>query len=145
MEGDQVASLFVRMAADGRIDFSKANLLDRQWKLRLLWLCGAYRAKKESDILRLHLFRCTGALATDNNDLFKKMWQNSDDIVSSILELELPWLDRDRKPRKQYDEYRELLEAYKEIIGDWDDPEFRKQVELEIEQARRKRLGLDKD
>jgi hypothetical protein len=62
-------------------------------------------------------------------------------MADLIETLEQPWLATDTKPRKNYDEYKELLEAYKEEYGDWNDPEFRKKVEAEVEEARQKRLG----
>jgi len=145
LEGDQVASLLVRMAADGYMDFSKADLLDRRWKTKLLWFCKSYQSKKQSEVLSMHLARTLSVLSTPHVDLFKEMWRNTATLIDSIEVLERPWLDRDRKPKKHYDEYKELLEAYKEEFGDWNDPEFRKQVEAEVAEARRKRLGINSE
>jgi transketolase len=130
------------MAAEGVVDFSNAKLLDRRWTLKLLWLCNAYQAKKRSEVITLHFLRVANALSTQHVDLFKKAWSSSEQFIDIIEATDMPWLDRDRKPRKQYDEYKELLEAYKQEFGDWNDPEFRKQVEAEVEEARRKRLGI---
>ena len=145
MEGDQVASLLLGMAAEGFIDFSKADLLDRRWKTKLLWFCKAYQSKKQAELLNLHFIKATSALNPANVDLFKELWKSSDKLIELIKDLSMPWLDRDRKAGKHYDEYKELLDAYKEEFGDWNDPEFRKQVEAEVEEARRKRLGINSE
>lgn len=141
MAGDQVASLFVRMAADG-FDFSKANLLDRRWKLKLLWMARAYQDSKQADLLRLRAIKSASFCSSPHLELVKSSSKVFDQMADLIETLEQPWLATDTKPRKNYDEYKELIEAYKQEYGDWNDPEFRKKVEAEVEEARQKRLGI---
>lgn len=141
MEGDQVASLLVRMAADG-FDFSKAVLLDRRWKLRLLWISRAYQDNKQAESLKLRLLKTSAICSSPHLELVKSAYGSFDQMADVIDTIAQPWLARDTKPRKNYDEYRELIEAYKEEFGDWNDPEFRKKVEAEVEEARQKRLGI---
>jgi hypothetical protein len=141
LEGDQVASLLVRMAADG-FDFSKAALLDRRWKLRLLWIARAYQDTKQIELLKLRLLKTSAICSSPHLELVKSAYSSFDQMADVIDELSQPWLARDTKPRKNYDAYRELIDAYKEEFGDWNDPEFRKKVEAEVEEARQKRLGI---
>ncbi len=129
------------MAADG-FDFSKADLLDRRWKLKLLWLARAYQDGKQADILRLKAFKLASFCSSPHLELVKNSSKNFDQIADLLEAMEQPWLARDTKPGKNYDEYRELLEAYKQEYGDWNDPEFRKKVEAEVEEAKQKRLGI---
>ncbi len=130
------------MAAEGRVDFSKARLLDRKWNLRLLWLCKAYQAEKNVELLKLEYARFVSALSTDSSDVFKQAWGSSDKVKDLIKEELVPWLvDKDTPNRKDYNEYRDLLEAYRVMIGDPDDPEFMAQVEKDVEKLRQQRLG----
>lgn len=141
MEGDQVASLLLGMAADGFVDFSKAELLDRRWKLKLLWMCKAYQAKKQSETLNLRLNQTVSALSHASSDLFKSMWERSDSIIATMTELAMPWLDRDITPKKDYNEYSDLIEAYKIRFGDMNDPVWRKKVEEAVVAMKKQRLG----
>ena len=130
------------MAAEGRVDFKEARPLDRKWNLRLSWISKAYQAEKNVQLLRLQYERFLSTLSTDSPDLFKQAWANADKVVDFIKEELVPWLvDKDTPKRKDSNEYRELIEAYKQMIGDWDDPEFRDKVEKEIETLRQQRLG----
>lgn len=141
MEGDQVAPLLVRMAADG-FDFSKAVLLDRRWKLKLLWLARAYQDTKQIELLKLRLLKSSAICSSPHLDLVKSASSNFDKVADAIDDMSQPWLARDMKPKKNYDEYKQLIDAYKEEFGDWNDPEFRKKVEAEVEEAKQKRLGI---
>ena len=129
MDGDQVASRLVGMAADGIVDFSKAELLDRRWKLKLLWMCKSYQSKKQIEMLGLRLNQTIGVFNPSSVELFKSMFKRSDNLVDLITELAMPWLDRDLKPKKDYNEYQELIDAYKQRFGDMNDPVWRKKVE----------------
>lgn len=118
LERDPVASLLVRMAADGVVDFSKADLLDRNWQIRLLWLGKSYQQQKQADLLKLYLLKMTNTLSSDEPKLIKEMWGHCDRTIDDISRLDQPWLDRDTKPKTQYNEYAELIAAYKRIFGD---------------------------
>ena len=132
MAGDQVASLLVGVAADGLVDFSKAKLLDRRWNLKLLWICQSYQARKQAEIVSLRLTQMTSALDPANIELFKHAWSISDNLIHTVTELTMPWLARDLKPKKDYNVYSDLIEAYKNQFGDMDDPVWRKTIEDSI-------------
>lgn len=141
MVSDPVAFLLVGMAADGLVDFSKAKLLDRNWNTKLLLLLKLYRNNKQVKIANLYFQRAVGALAYGNPDTFKAAWALSDKAIDLVESLESPWLDRDIKPEKDYDEYRALIEQYKQQIGDLNDPEFKAQIDSAVEELKRQSRG----
>lgn len=141
MVSDQVASLLVRVAADGLVDFSKAKLLDRGWTIKLRLLLKAYQDNKQAKMSNLYFQRAVSVLAYGDPDTFKKAWALSDKAIDLIEQLECPWLDRDRKPKKDYNEYRALIEQYKRVIGDPDDPAFKVKIDEAVEELKRRSSG----
>jgi hypothetical protein len=138
---DQVASLLVGVAADGLVDFSKAKLLDRGWNLKLRLLLKVYQDNKQAKISNLYFQRAVSALAFGSSETFKSAWALSDKAINLIEQLECPWLDRDRKPKKDYNEYRDLIEQYKRVIGDPDDPAFKVKIDEAVEELKRRSSG----
>jgi len=138
---DPVAFLLVGMAADGLVDFSKAKLLDRNWNTKLRLLLKVYQNNKQVKIANLYFQRAVGAIAYGDPDTFKKAWALSDKGIDLIEQLECPWLDRDRKPKKDYNEYRALIEQYKRVIGDPDDPAFKVKIDEAVEELKRRSSG----
>jgi hypothetical protein len=138
---DPVAFLLVGMAADGLVDFSKAKLLDRNWNTKLRLLLKVYQNNKQVKIANLYFQRAVGAIAYGNPDTFKAAWTLSDKAIALIESLESPWLDRDKKPKKDYDEHLALIEQYKRQIGDLNDPKFKAEIDRVVEQLNRESRG----
>ena len=111
------------MAVDGIVDFSEAVILDRKWQTRLLLLSKSYQQKKQADLVKLYFLKMSGTLSSNEFKIVKEMWSHCDDTIDSISRLDQPWLDRDTKQDRQYNEYAELIAAYKRIFGDPKDTE----------------------
>lgn len=109
------------MAVDGVVDFSKANLSDRNWNIRLLLLSKAYKKLKEANYLTLCFNRVVAGIGYGNSDFAKKCIEHSDEIIDRFNKLNMPWLDTDTKPKTKYNEYLSAIEEYKRLFGDQQD------------------------
>lgn len=106
------------MAVDGVVDFSQARLFDRSWQARLLLLSQAYQKSKLAQNITMYFNRAISGASSDNVEYAKECLNQSQKIVARFVELNTPWLDRDTKPKTQYNEYLSLIEEYKRRFGD---------------------------
>jgi hypothetical protein len=129
------------MAADGVVDFRDADLLDRRWTLRLKWLTEAYSASKRAEVALARHIRYTGALGTDDAKLFDKAWKLSGKTLEELDLALRPWLERQQTAAGLTSEHEALIEKYKRVIGDMNDPVFRAKMDEIAADLRRQRLG----
>lgn len=105
------------MAVDGVVDFSKANLSDRNWNIRLLLLSRAYKNSKEAAYLAMCFQRTVAGIGYGNYEFAKKCIEHSEELVDKFNKLNMPWLDTDTAPKTKYNEYLSAIEEYKRRFG----------------------------
>lgn len=132
------------MAADGVVDFRAAALLDRRWNLRLRWMTDAYAGSKRAEVALARHMRYTGVLGTDDAKLFEKAWKLTGQTLADLDVALRPWLERQKTAAGLSAEHESVLEKYKRVIGDMNDPTFRAKMEAIAADMRRTRLGLNK-
>ena len=96
MESDRVAALLVELSANGVVDFSCANILDRKWQLRLKWLANSYMARKRADVVKLAILRYTGALGYGTADMFNESWESMSGLMEDYMDSAMPWREKEK-------------------------------------------------
>jgi hypothetical protein len=106
------------MAVDGVLDFSKANLFDRNWHIRLLLLSTVYKNNKMAKYVDMCYDRAIAGISSGNYEFAKKCIEQSEKLIGKFNAINMPWLDRDTKPKTKYNEYLSIIEEYKRQFGD---------------------------
>lgn len=129
MEADRGAVLTIRAAARGVVDFSRARVRDVGWWRRTNALI---RAMDRDDRLVLakaafdHQLSLVGNSAL-TDESFKKSQETARELYQEILNLAEPWAARSVADVKAATRSG-LISAYKRLIGDPDDPAFRRKL-----------------
>jgi hypothetical protein len=139
LESDQVIALLVGLAADGLVDFSEARLLDRNWTIKLYLLLKEYKSRKAIEVLRLHMAKSLVLLQRAPTDYLKQAAANVD-MISDAIEEEISHNRADKKKKKDYNVYKELIDLYKKKIGDPNDPAHQAEISAAVEYFRQGRL-----
>jgi len=140
LAADRVGHLTVLAAARGIIDFREARLLDPSWWRRCRWLLAVVAADVEAaavaEAYRFDLAQVGNSALSD--DSFSKAQDRAIAAYHALRSIIRPW--DERKPETSVEgERARLVQAYKQLIGDPADPEFRRKQDAMLAEARRKR------
>jgi hypothetical protein len=129
---DRGAVLTVRAQVRGVIDFHEARLLDPKWWKRVNILLTELERDYDLQMIqaayRLHLaFLGNGQLTPES---FESSQKRAKETFSDIIGVLYPWQGGSVEMRRK--ENQSLREAYKKLVGDPDDPEFKKIIAAEV-------------
>lgn len=134
METDRGAVLTCRAAARGAIDFTKANVRDLSW-WRMTNAVISSMARTE-EIVALQAAYAFQLALVGNSGLTEESFKNSQktgkEIFQQIVDTQMPWAAVHTKGHKDR-EVNSLIDAYKQLIGDPNDPEFQKKLLHDME------------
>lgn len=123
----------IQAAAIRGIDFSKADILDRRWNLKLRLITQALAREQTAKACEMLMHQHLAALAIGSD--IEKTWENADKYRRRALRAMCPWLseetDRDIADR--------MVEQYEQLFGDTTSPEFEKSVDAVIEMWHKQR------
>lgn len=141
MEADRGAVLTLRAAVRGVIDFSQARVHDVRWWRRANVLIRAMAAEDDLVAVRaaFDLQRSLVGNAGLTEKSFEGCQKKAQALFGDIVECLYPWSVKDAAARTE-GQMGSLIDAYKKMVGDPDDPEFQKKLlhdltTLEAEQA----------
>lgn len=129
METDRGAVLTLRAAARGIIDFSQARPLDVRWWRRTNVLMKAMAA--DDDLIAVRAAFDLQRSLVGNGSLTEKSFEgcqkSAKALFGDIIEVLYPWSAKDAEAKKQ-GQLNGMIDAYKKLVGDPDDPEFQKKL-----------------
>lgn len=134
MESDRDATLIVRAAARGVVDFSRARVLDPRWWRRTRALVRAMVL--DDDLLTLNTILDYQCALVGNPSLTDESYKKAQDTIKSlmadIVNARRPW------EAKTVEEVRQtglkgLVDLYKKYVGDPADPAFRDKLRRDLE------------
>lgn len=125
------------MAADGLVDFSKAKLLDRNWTIKLLLLLQEYKAKRLIDVHKMYFDQSLVLLGRAPAEKIKEAASSVESLLDRIEGLILR-RRADTQNRKDYNAYKSMIDQYKQLIGDPNDPKHQAEIDAAVEELRRK-------
>lgn len=134
METDRGAVLTCRAAARGAIDFARANIRDLSW-WRMSNAVISSMARTEEIVALQAAYDFQLALVGNSGlteESFKAAQKTGKEIFQQIIDTQMPWAASDMKGQKDR-EVNSLIDAYKRLIGDPDDPEFQKKILHDME------------
>lgn len=126
MESDRGAVLTVRAAARGIVDFSKVRVLDVSWWRRANILIRGMARDDELTTIRA-AFDYQRSLVGNSgltDESFKETQKTARALFREVINTVSPWAAKSEK-QAHSEHMNSLLEAYKKLVGDPDDPEFR--------------------
>lgn len=124
MEGDRAASLTIRSAAMGIVDYSKARLQDTTWWRYWRYMLQEVENQSDQKLLRLAFDFHLGLISNSNlsADDFKKIQKELMELFKDYEGNLRPWLGRNREARYK-DMAKDFKEQWKASAGfDPDDP-----------------------
>jgi hypothetical protein len=117
----------------GVVDFSKARLHDVSWWRRTNTLIRAMHHDNEIDVLKgAFAFEC--ALLGNGNlteESFSKVQARAKKSFNDIINLHQPWAAKSIE-QVQQEGYQQLIDTYKRVVGDPDDPAFMAKLKASI-------------
>ena len=129
MEADRGAVLTLRAAVRGVIDFAQARVRDVRWWRRANVLIKAMAA--EDDLVAVRAAFDLQRSLVGNGSLTEKSFEGCQKaakaLFGDIVDVLYPWSARDAESRKQ-GQLDGMIDAYKKLVGDPDDPEFQKKL-----------------
>lgn len=127
MASNRAATLIVRAAATGLVDFSKAKLLERKWWLRLQILLDELETRDTIDLAKqaflFHLFTAANSGFTD--ETITSARKSAHKLFKKIDNWLRPWVN-------EADSSNALHALYERYIGSMRDPEHAKAVHDEV-------------
>jgi hypothetical protein len=111
------------LAADGVVDFSKADFYDPNWWARLAWLEDYV---VDMNIARLHEYRLQRTLAmiaAGNTEGFNELWEASEWNRRELTAALMPW--QETGPKNLAEAIPAMRQRYVDIFGDPQSPEFK--------------------
>jgi hypothetical protein len=134
LETDRGAVLTLRAAARGVIDFSKARVDDVRWWRRTNVLIKTMSV--EDDMVAVRAAFDLQRSLVGNSGLTDKSFEASQKtakaLFGDIVEVLYPWSSKESAARKA-GEIEGLINQYKQLVGDPNDPEFQKKLEHDYE------------
>jgi hypothetical protein len=124
LEGDRAASLTIRSAAMGIVDYSKARLQDTTWWRYWRYMLQEVENQSDQKLLRLAFDFHLGLISNSNlsADDFKKIQKELMELFKDYEGNLRPWLGRNREDRYK-DMAKDFKEQWKAAAGfDPDDP-----------------------
>lgn len=138
MEADRGAVLTLRAAVRGVIDFTQARVHDVRWWRRANVLIKAMAA--EDDLVAVRAAFDLQRSLVGNSGLTEKSFEGCQKaakaLFGDIVEVLYPWSAKDAEQKKA-GEIGGLIDQYKRLVGDPDDPEFQKKLahDLALQEA----------
>lgn len=132
MVTDRGAVLSLRAAARGVVDFSKARLTDVKWWRRANALIERMALDDDRAVLdaafryQLALVAC-GALKPED---FGKVQKTAVGMFQDLVNAARPWAST---AEAKQNEFEGMIDAYKRLIGDPGEPEFRKKMAADLD------------
>jgi hypothetical protein len=146
LETDRGAVLTCRAAARGAIDFTKANVRDLSW-WRMTNAVISSMARTEEIVALQAAYDFQLALVGNSGlteESFKASQKTGKEIFQQIIDTQMPWAAADLKGQKDR-EVNSLIDAYKRMIGDPDDPEFQKKLLHDMELQDKPKVVVKKE
>lgn len=132
-------TLTVRACRRGVVDFSQAAILDARWWRRANLLIDGMARDDDLEIVKASM--AFHLALVSNPQLTDESWKGAKtaalELFNDVINISHPWAARSTADRKK-DEYDSLFGTYKKVIGDLDDPKFKKVIEEETARLRRK-------
>lgn len=132
MASNRTATLIVRAAARGLIDFSQARLLDRKWWLRLQILLDEIETADLIDLAKqafmFHML--TAANGSLNEESFSAARTSANKLFKKVDKWLRPWV-------REEDDKNVLRSLYERYIGKFDDPAHKAAVDAEVANMKR--------
>lgn len=125
-------------AAEGVIDFSRADPRDRYWWMRLLLLTDQVAARNRITIHKLHYQMTTALLSRPELSATsaEKLNENATSIVADINQQLFPWITQDRTSQLQK-EGDQLRVQWAKVWGDPDDPAVQAKIAATVATMKR--------
>jgi len=128
LESDRGCALICQAAAEGLIDFSKAQLLDRYWWKRLDILLYQLEKRNYYDVIKTQHNQCSNALTyCDDDEIFKSYWKSCNDLLNDLYSSYFSWV-KEKELSKNNDVIKQLREEYIANFGDPDTPEAKQRI-----------------
>ncbi len=129
MERDRLATLIVRAALTGAVDFSKADPRDRWWWKRLNWILGELENRETRELRQLEHQHWMGlcSVARITEESFKSAHANAIKSLEAIQQLYRPWWKPSEESKAQTREG--AIEAFREEYGRPGDPRYQKMLQ----------------
>lgn len=134
METNRAAVLTVRAAVRGVIDFDQADIRDVRWWRKTNTLIKAMARDDDEKVLRavfdFQLAQLGNSSLTEES--FKACQKLAGELVKELISAVHPWENKDGKGAKQR-EIESLIDNYKKLFGDPNDPAFREKLRQQAE------------
>lgn len=113
----------VQAAASGAIDFANADLLDRQWWLKLRWILDRLEDEHMVDVYRLQHAQHASVLDYElDKQVFETHWEGGNKLIKKVYGTHFPWNSEQVHEDQKKKIYDELVEKWRARFGDLRDP-----------------------
>jgi hypothetical protein len=129
----------MRAYAAGLIDFSKSRFEDPAWWRRLRFILDELGDQTDRDYVKFkhrHSLALVGSIPDNNLNI--QFLKDAADAYDAVTKRIYPWHDNTAVEKR---EHEAIAEQYNTAVGDMNDPAYRQQVNLLVEELNQRRLS----